>query len=120
MTKFKYYEVIDTKGDSEALRQNLQEMLTDMKSTATADEVLRRAVRDLPNPKAVRFWILSATMDFGMRLIAITMTTAGAKQCRLTSATGAFSFVYNVDNPEFSELGYTFYKKLGDSVIRIG
>ena len=38
----------------------------------------------------------------------------------LTSPDGVFSYVYNVDTPYFSELGYTFFQNKGGKIVRVG
>lgn len=52
----------------------------------------------------------------GMVLLTVTIDTMreSVRYKDLDTKDGVFSFVYNIDVPEFSELGYTFYERLGN------
>lgn len=59
----------------------------------------------------------------GMKMIALPMTTAeDTEPFDIVNPDGVFGYVYNVDDPQCSELGYTFFKKLatGGRITRLG
>lgn len=56
-----------------------------------------------------------------MVMVALTLTTNEDEEpYDLLSENGVLAYVYNVTAPDLSELGYTFYKKRNDKVVRIG
>ena len=84
-------------------------VLKTLGSEATAQEVLAGSVKYCKNP-VIHHLNVSTTMD--MRMIAIMMSTDEDEEpYDILSRDGVFSYVYNIDAPFCSELGYTFYRK---------
>ena len=80
------------------------------------DEIIRKSVRYCKNP---RFKSLSVNMICGMRMIAIGLETDEDEETfDLLNEYGVFGYVYNIDAPDCSELGYSFYQKDANNFIR--
>ena len=79
------------------------------------DEIIRKSIRFCKNPK---FKSLSVNMICGMRMIAIGLETDEDEPFDLLSPYGAFGYVYNIDAPDCSELGYSFYQNDANNFIR--
>ena len=93
-------------------------VLKTLGSEATAQEVLAGSVKYCQNA-VIHHLNVSTTMD--MRMIAITMSTDEDEEpYDLLSKYGVFSYVYNIDAPFCSELGYTFFQKTGSRIRRVG
>jgi hypothetical protein len=57
----------------------------------------------------------------GMKMITTTISTdEDTEPYNLLSENGVFGYVYNEACPDFSELGYSYYKKKGAKVVRVG
>lgn len=93
-------------------------VLKTLGSEATAHEVLAGSVKYCKNP-VIHHLNVSTTMD--MRMIAIMMSTDEDEEpYDILSRDGVFSYVYNIDAPFCSELGYTFFQKTGSRIRRVG
>jgi len=85
------------------------------------EEVLRLSKRYLEDPEhtVVRHLNLSSIED--MRMFAMTYEGDNDEEpYNLLNPDGCFGYVYNVDCKDFSELGYSYYKKDGSRIKRIG
>lgn len=60
----------------------------------------------------VQYQLISLTSVYGMVILNATISFTG-KPPRPFTANGLFGYAYNFTDPEFSELGYTFYKNTG-------
>lgn len=83
-----------------------------MSSKLTADEVLRRANRYTKN----RIQGFSTSLMMGQfRAINVVFATQRGTEVKLTNANGnykdIFAYVYNVDAPDLSELGYIYFEQ---------
>jgi hypothetical protein len=92
-----------------------------------SDAVIKGSKRFVKNPHYVHI-NLSQIAD--MTMIAMTMhevdddaengMSDSIEPYDLLSEYGVFGYVYNIDVPDFSELGYSFYELEGNKVKRIG
>jgi len=82
------------------------------------DKVIKESVQYCKNP---RFKSLSVNKICGMRMIAIGLETDEDEEpFDLLNEYGVFGYVYNIDAPDCSELGYSFYKKKNNFIRRVG
>lgn len=90
--------------------------------TVTAKEIIGLATQFT---KDAQFHYLNITHHalLDMMMLALVMTTSEdeTRDIDICDRNGVFGYVYNFDGPDTcSELGYTYYEKVGDKIRRIG
>lgn len=106
----------------------MRAMRVPVEENLTGEKVLTEQVNKFGNNK-IRH-IVCNTIG-GMRMIAMTLESYPSEDDEeeeveefpedLTTDMGVFSYVMNLDEPMFSELGYTFYEKHKDDTYhRVG
>lgn len=69
--------------------------------------------------KAPRIKHLNVCNVIDMRMLTLTLTTKeDTEPYDILSRNGVFSYVYNIDAPFCSELGYTFFEQKPKDIIR--
>lgn len=109
-------------------KDHLKHMLNYMKSPCQfvykADEVVEASQKYVKNKEQLQYRHLNICRIKGVgTLLGIVMTTEEDQSTdyNLLSEDGVFGYVYNVDYPECSELGYMYFgKKDGGRIGRIG
>ena len=77
----------------------------------TGAEIMKLALRYVKNGADVRFIHVGRISGFRMMTLVLQDKKSKAKTVNLLSNNGVFSYVYNFDAPDLSELGYTFFQK---------
>jgi len=87
------------------------------------EEIISNSKQFCGDPNKISFKHINLCSIEGMRMIAITMTTEedeGGEPYNLLSKNGCFGYVYNIDCPYCSELGYSYYANKIGRIVRIG
>lgn len=81
-------------------------------------EIVRDAFQFMDSNPVITHIVVNQVDD--MRLITLVIDTDNEKNTHLTDPDGVFCYVYNIDVPYFSELGYTWFKYDGNFYRRRG
>lgn len=85
----------------------------------TGEEILKLATQ-YAKGATVKYIHIGRIQGFKMLTLVLKPKTSKAKEIKLESRNGVFSYVYNFDAPDLSELGYTFFRKTPKGFSRIG
>ena len=87
-----------------------------LNATFIADEVLKDEIKSLDEYK-FKTVVFNKVND--MRYITIALETPN-EEFDLLSEYGVFSYAYNIDCPIYSDLGYSYFRKVGNDIVNIG
>lgn len=74
----------------------------------TGEEIIRLATR---YAKGYQIRYINVSVVMGMRMLCLPLTETRNSELKLYHTDGVFSYVYNFDAPDCSELGYAFFDK---------
>ena len=110
-----FVQSIDNEDDLKFILEYAKKVLN---ATYKVDEVLKDAVEFLTDGYEFKTVVFNKVND--MRLITMTIKTPADEEFNLLSEYGVFGYVHNIDYPIYSELGYSYFKRIGNDVVRIG
>jgi hypothetical protein len=125
-------DVLINQGTVEVTKENLEEILTQLVSKVKdismedaaqiAKEITVDSVQYIHGEYEVHHLNFWQHPDIGDLLIAITITTEEDEGMPydILNKYGVFGYVYNLDAPYYSELGYSYYKEENNIIRRIG
>lgn len=87
-----------------------------LNATFIADEVLKDEIKSLDDYE-VKTVVFNKIYD--MRYITITLKTPD-EEFDILNENGVFSYAYNIDCPIYSDLGYSYFKRIGNDIVNVG
>ena len=112
-----FVPVLAAQADRES---KLQFVLKALGSQADASQIIREATRFTSNRRIQGYSFTNLMGVF--RVVNIVFATEKGADTKLTNKNGSpkdvLAYVYNLDAPELSELGYIFFKQYPDGTIR--
>ena len=84
----------------------------------TGEEVIKLA-NQFTSKHQVPKWVF-VNQICGMYMIALPFSERIVTKTGKMIANGVFGYVYNIDAPDCSELGYTFYEEQNGKIKRLG
>ena len=104
--------------NNEEAKYIIDYILKVMNSSETADTVIEKASKHC---KDMEIKAINTSTVMGDSHLAFAIKTSEDEyEFNLVDEDGTFCFVYNISNPELSELGYCFFENQHGKVRRIG
>lgn len=106
-------------NDNEEVPYILNYMFKTLEIDTTGEEVVKEATKFIKEEYYFRFLHLCTT-EFGRMITIAIEVPSEDENFDVVSEDGVFCYVYNMDAPDCSELGYCFFKTMNNRTVRIG